>query len=341
VTLEPVPPWTVSVLWDEARQQLIVLDPGARGFALYARDGQRRVEIPLDPALDLDYAVPMRLDRAEQGYQLLTRSRLLHLRSDLRVQAVSEPFEGLGPGWSSGSLGDGVFVDGVFYGYAEAIATDAEETDDAETPDLWRRGFARIDPAHRGLEWLLELPLDGNEEFAAYYFYDRRPYVAELDGRVYVLRLGEPWSLHRITRRGLRLVLAGEVGTATPMALYGWNRRLFLLSSETISTPSRSPMEAPTLVDDSRADGADLIVAWPVEQGRRWKLTEIDPRRDRVLREVEVPSAAERLRLIPGDRAWVALEENSAPVLGDQGSQGARALFLPTHELELGSFSCP
>lgn len=341
VTLDPAPPWTVSVLWDDERQQLIVLDPAARGFALYGRDGKRRAEVPLDPALELDYAVPMRLESAGQGYQLLTRSKLVHLRKDLQVDAVIDPFAPLGRDWTTGSLSDGLFLDGVFYGYADAIATNDEKADELEAAAPWHRGFARIDPAQRKLEWLLELPLDGDGEFTSYYFYDRRPYVAELDGRLYVLRLGQPWSLHQITRKGLRAVLAGKDTAATPMALYGWDRRLFLLSSESISAPSPPDLQAPTPLGNGQVDGPALVAAATIEQTRRWKLTEIDARRGHVLRELELPSAAQRLRLIPGEVVWVAIEENAAPVVGDQGSQGARALFLPSRELELGSFSCP
>jgi hypothetical protein len=336
--LEPAPAWTVSVLWDQTRQHLIVLDPVAGGFALYDRNGNRGAEVKLDPSLELDYSFPMRLERSGSGYLLATKTKLIRLHPDLTVAELIEPFAATGSAWSAGSLNDGVVTEGAFYGYVDAVAADQG----ADSTTAWHRGFAKVDLARSELDWHLELPLEADGEFASYYFYDRRPYVTEVDGRIYVLRLGDPWSLERITRRGLRTVVrAPAASRGTAMGVYGWNRHLYLLSAETVSPAPPTGLQAPTPVTTGQADQPTLAAATFTESERTWRLTKIDPRRGHTVREIVLPSSAQRLRLIPGEEMWVAIEESSAPTLGDQGGPGTRVLFLPTRELELGHFSCP
>ena len=71
---------------------------------------------------------------------------------------------------------------------------------------------------------------------------------------------------------------------------------------------------------------------------RLWTLHEIDPRGGSS-RHLELPTTAERLRLVPGRAYWTAIEETSSPNIG-QESAGTSFLFLPATEIVAGEFGC-
>lgn len=337
VALEPAPPWTASAAWRGGEGELVLVDPGSRSLATYGRDGRRLDEVRLESA-ELDYSEPMRFEPAGDGYVLIDKTRILKLDDHLALSELARPFDSLREhGLASGTFNDALIYRGHLYGYADFI-----EAGDAESAGTWRRGFVHLDPEHSELELIHELPVESTDgEYANYYFYDRRPYVAELGGRIYVLRFTEPWSVHRVTRKGLRRVAAGRPGDDyRAHALETWNGRLYVLTSRTSPDPeATAPATAPEpLATESRAL-IELRQAHAVSQGRRqWYLDEIDPRSGSS-RRLPLPTSAERVRLVPGRGYWTAIEESSSPNLG-QGDDRTTFLFLPSDELLNGSFSC-
>ncbi len=239
VALEPAPPWTASAAWNAGEDELLLVDPGSRGLAGYGRDGRRRRQVPLDE-VELDYGEPMRFERAGDGYVLIDKRQVLWLDQDLALKRRRRPFAPLAAhGVIDGSLNDAVLHEGTLYGYADFIDAGEKPAADPQASGRWRRGFVRLDLAGGELEMLHELPLeDAAGEYASYYLYDRRPYVARLGGRVYVLRFTEPWTLHRVTRRGLRQIAAGGAGDEDrAQALTVWNGRLYVLTSRAVPDP--------------------------------------------------------------------------------------------------------
>lgn len=344
VALEPAPPWTAAATWNAGEDELVLVDPGSRGLAGYGRDGRRLREIPL-PADGLDFGEPMRFERLDSGYALVGKRQIVRLDEDFSVRRSQRPFDPLeARGVVDGTLNDVVLHGGVLHGYADYVDLGDEPAEDAA--GTWRRGFVRLDPADGELEMLHELPIEhdgGDGEYASYYLYDRRPYVARLGEKVYVLRFTEPWSVHRMTRRGLRQVAAGEAGEERRAhALQAWNGKLYVLASRVApkaGDETAGERVTPAVALDPRAR-REIKSAAPAmaRERRQWTLHEIDPRGGDG-RRLALPTSAERLRLVPGRAFWTAIEETTSPNLGGAYDR-TTFLYLPSAELASGSFSC-
>lgn len=346
VALDPAPPWTASAAWNTAEDELVLVDPGSRGLAGYGRDGRRLREVPLELA-ELDFGEPMRFERTEDGFVLVGKTQILRLDDDLSLRSRQLPFNPLQARGliDDGSLNDAVLHGGMLHGYADFIDAGKELQHDPGATGAWRRGFVRLDPAGE-IEMLHELPIGndgGTGEYASYYLYDRRPYVARLGETVYVLRFTEPWSVHRMTRRGLREIAAGEPGDAGQAhALQAWNGRLYVLTSQAVPEPEQQAaagQATPAEPADPRARLELLQAQSVVTFGRRqWTLHEIGPRGG-TERRLTLPTSAERVRLVPGRSFWTAIEETTSPNLGGE-SDRTTFLYLPATEIVAGSFSC-
>ncbi len=353
VTLAPAPPWTASAAWNAAEDELVLVDPGSRGFAGYSRDGRRLREVALDE-VELDYGEPMRFERAGAGYVLIGKRQVLWLDGELALERRQRPFASLAAsGVLDGTLNDAVLHDGAVYGYADFIDAGERPENDPKASGTWRRGFVRLDLAGE-IEMLHELPLEaGDAEYASYYLYDRRPYVTQLAGKVYVLRFTEPWTVHRVTRRGLRQIATGDAGDESRAnALQAWNGKLYVLTSHPVPDPETgeeaeaaiaklaATRATPAKPPEGQRASLELRQALPVIAfGRRhWGLHEIAPRGG-AKRRLALPTTAERLRLIPGQSFWTAIEETTSPNLGNE-ADATTFLFLPASEIVAGAFRC-
>jgi hypothetical protein len=343
VVLEPPPPWTASAAWNPGETEMLLIDPGTRSLATYGRDGSRRREILLDGVAEIDYSVPVRLERVAGGYLLIDKTQVLSFDDHLSLRRRSRPFAGLEErGILDGSFNDALEAGGELVGYADFVDRNLQPEDDAKAEGTWRRGFVRLDPAAAEIDFLYELPLEGDDEYAAYYLYDRRPYVSELDGKVYVLRFTDPWTVHRVKRGTLRQVAAGSADGGEARALHAWNGRLYVLTGRIVPEEGEEDDEPTEPVLQSSAGArvqAELLQAMPSAASRRrqWVLHEIDPSSS-PRRQVELPTSAERLRLVPGRTFWTAVEETTVPNLGQE--RGTSFLFLPATEIVDGVFGC-
>ena len=343
VALDPPPPWTASAAWNADEGKIVLVDPGSRSLATYDLAGHRLRSTTLDAASDLSFSEPMRFERERDGYVLIGKTQVLRLDDNLNIHQRQEPFARLaGHGLVEGSFNDVVMHRGRFFGYADFVEPSESVGGDEAGGGTWRRGFVRVDPERRNLTLIHELEIDSaDNEFASYYLYDRRPYVAELEGKIYVLRFTEPWSLSRVTRRGLRPVASGEAGSGRAHAVQVWNDRLYVVTSHLVPVENaESMLTAARLQAVGQEIRAELKAAMPSMQAgeRRWLLHEIDPKNGH-RRQMRLPTSAQRLRLVPGHEHWTAIEESSAPNLGAE-SDGTTFLFLPASEILSGSFSC-
>jgi hypothetical protein len=347
VALEPAPPWTASAAWNAEEDELVLVDPGSRGLAAYGRDGKRRREISLG-GVELDYGQPMRFERAEDGYVLIGKRQVLRLDEDLALKGRQRPFAPLEAQGviDDGSLNDAVLHAGALYGYADFIDAKENPQSDPKATGRWRRGFVRLDAADGELEMLHELPLEGSDgEYAAYYLYDRRPYVARSGGKVYVLRFTDPWTVHRVTHRGLHQIASGDAGDAArARALQAWNGKLYVLTSRAVADEEEGKAADEHATPAKPAGGQraslEMLQVLPVMAlGRRqWTLHEIEPRGG-AERRLTLPTLAERIRLVPGRSFWTAIEESTSPNLGGE-RDSTTFLFLPAAEIAAGAFSC-
>ena len=341
VALDPAPPWTASATWNAAEDAMILVDPGTRSLASYGLDGQRKGEFPLDGVAEIDYAVPMRLERKSGGYVLIDSRQVLHFDSRLALQERQDPFAFLADrGFSDGSFNDALIHGQSLYGYADFVDHSVIPPDDPKAKGTWKRGFVQLNPEKGDLDLLLELTTNA-DEYSSYYFYGRRPYVSEVDGKIYFLRLTDTWSVQQRTRQGLRTVVkTGSDSEERAESLYGWNGKLYVLTRRDIEKEDENAPKAPVLKNPNGQFSAELLEAMRagIPKERQWTLHEIDPR-GRILRKLRLPTTAERLRLVPGRGFWAGIEESSAPTL-DQESGGTSFLFLPGSEIVAGQFSC-
>lgn len=344
VDLAPAPPWTVTAAWDPSEEEMLLVDPGRHALVTYGRDGERLREVDLDAVAELNYSVPMRLQRVQGGYLLIEQKQIVHLGEDLRPRRKEDVFAGLEESQEllEGSLNDALLVGDRLYGYADFVDGRLRPEDDPDAVGSWRGGFVRLDRRRPHLDLLQELQVERGGEFTSYYLYGRRPYVAEVDGRAYVLRYTSPWSVYRVTRKGLRQVAAGGEDDGRAVALHGWNGRLYVLLRRVVETDATAdaPTEPELRAATSRS-GVELTRAeWGVERGRVvWDLVEVDPRDGHERREVELPSAAPSLHLVTGRTFWTAVEEGEGANLGHEGDRTS-FLFLPARELLAGEFGC-
>lgn len=344
VVLEPPPPWTASAAWNPGETEMLLIDPGSRSLATYGRDGSRRREILLDDVAEIDFSVPIRLERSADGYRLIDKTQVLTFDDNLSLRRRARPFAGLEEqGYLDGSFNDVLDLGGELVGYADFVDKNLQPANDPKAEGTWRRGFIRLDPAAERIDFLHELALDGDDEYAAYYLYDRRPYVSELDGKVYVLRFTDPWTVHRVKRGALRQVASGAGADGEARALHAWNGRLYVLTGEIVPEDGEEGASSSEPVPLQTAAGArvqaELLQALPAAASgrRRWILHEIDPS-SAEQRRIELPTSAERLRLVPGRTFWTAVEETTVPNLGQE--RGTTFLFLPATEIVDGVFGC-
>lgn len=364
VELAEPPPWTASAAWDGDEDEMLLIDPNKHALVTYGRDGQRRREVDLDAIAEINYSVPMRLQRTDDGVLLIDQKKLLYFDDELNLLQRREAFAGFdAKGLTGGSLNDVLLVNGKLQGFADFIDLNAgdtqdDEVDKAEGEDeggTWRRGFMRLDGQRSRLDLLHEFPLVRGGEFDKYYYYGGRPYVTEVDGKVYVLRFTEPWSIHRLMRREIRQVVAGDPADGERISgIYGWNGRIYaLLRRQVIEKvedqegTSEEKAAQPTLPKLKEGQGNNphetlrlMRAELALEEGRIvWELAEIDPGKGRILRRIELPSAADSLRLVTGSTFWTAIEDTSGPNLG-RDEDRTSFLFMPARELLAGNFSC-
>ena len=277
VVLERAPLWNAAAVWDENEEHLIVLDPEAHELLVVSLDGRIGRRVELDPLAGLDYTTPLRLLSTEEGYVLGDRHRLVRFDRHLEPLEVVDLFARLGEsGIAGGSLSDFVIARDTLYGYADFRRAGESDRD-------WHRGFVRVELGTGRLALLSELALaDG--EFARYYYYDRRPYVTVTDGRIYVLRYGDPPTLHRARRGSLARGTEFETGGMEALSILGWRGRLFVLL-------------APAETDPLGPTGGD------------WLLRAVDPGSGAVVEDFPLPSDGRRLHVVPGERRWAILEQ--------------------------------
>ncbi len=325
---------------------MILVDPGSGSLVSYGRDGHRGKSVELDD-VSLDFSRPMRLESTDDGYVLLSQNLLVELEPSLAIRSHRSPFEKLDETIiPAASINDALPYRGELLGHLDLVDARVRKEDDPGSSGTLRSGFGRVDVASGEWRFLHEFPLEGDGEYASYYLYDRRPYVTTSKNRVYVLRFTKPWSVARFGNDSLLPLLEGpEIEGEHAHSLHAWRGRLYVLSSRVLS-PDEAPRETPmpALKKSQTATRAhiELLQAIPSLRAgeRQWMLTEIDRRRGKVERRFELPTRAERLRLVPGAAFWTAIEEGAGLNLGDEGGRTS-FLFLPGSEILEGRFTCP
>lgn len=301
VVLEEPPIWNAAVAWDLGEERLLVLDPGGHRLLSYSRAGRRVGALDLDPLAELDYSRPVRLVATDEGYLLGGGKKLLYLTAALDGGRAVDLWQRL----AADDIEDGLLNDFVPAGDGLIGFADFKRRGEE-----WRRGFVRIDLERPRLESVLELPLE-EPEFSRYYFYDRRPYVARLGRRTLALRYTEPAAIHRFRARGLEHRFDAGAAGLEAVSIHAWNDVLYLLlASRSQAAEAAGLVEAGLPPDVVAAQVRALGGEEGEPASRRWVLLALDPDTGRRLGEIPLPTTAERVHLVPGNRDWALVGES-------------------------------
>jgi hypothetical protein len=76
-----------------------------------------------------------------------------------------------------------------------------------------------------------------------------------------------------------------------------------------------------------------LLTRRPAADGTEWRIYEIDPEQDRVMRSTVLPTMASHIVLVPGEKEWAIIEKG--PVIGNPPEQFIGAVvFVPASFIE-------
>lgn len=349
IEIEPSPLWTASAAWTPAEDRLLMIGPGSHSLLVYNLQGELERRVELDPLAALEYASPVRLEATGDGYFVGDKTQILWLDHDFEKRRLWKPFEHLEEaGVAGGSISDFTVVGDTVYAYADFVKEAPEEAKRADhgEPDAgshvvpgadeppagdWYRGFVALDLERPEYVSLHEFALE-DEELQNYYFYSKRPYVADLGSRAYVLRYSDPPQVLRSSRRELRPLFAARDLDLDVTALYGWKGRLYLLAWRRAEPPAEERAEPPTMPElragpRSHAELMAIAEAHRETEKERW-VVEIDPRSGRALRLYRLPGDSGSVKLLPGRSFWALIEESAVPNV--DGQEETHLTLLPS-----------
>jgi len=322
-TPEPSPSWSFSASWNPVGDVLLLVDLGGARILRFGKDGRHLGTIDGGSQERFQFDHPTELVATNEGYLLANGStrliwfdqeikpiRSLDLQMTRSVSRVRGP-----PGFRAlfahdfAQIGDQVVV------YGSVLTAEK----------LIERAWVRLNVPTGELTEIseeVELDLPGlHMELLT------SPLLAHVDGGAYALRLVEPPFIAQITpdRRHLRAfpegferlpTLPNERGRAAaaiqfkalerataPMGLYGRGSYLYLLTRQ------------------------------PGSEGKtRWRVSQIDPRRDTLVRTLDLPTSANHLYLAPGAQYWAVVEKGPVVVAGQQ--EITSILLIPSTWIE-------
>ena len=151
------------------------------------------------------------------------------------------------------------------------------------------------------------------------------PVVAHLGGQAYFLRFAEP-----------SYILRANPKTRLKTFPSGFDHLPVLPKSEgpQSTAPRQQAIEKSALPVGLYASEPFLylLTRRPDPQGTTWQLHQIDPRTDRLIRSLTLPTSAHDLVLAPGPSDWAILEKGSIRPDGDQPVTGL--LLIPKAWIE-------
>lgn len=340
------PIWTASAARTPEENQVILIGPERHSLLVYNLQGELEREIDLDGLTEFEYASPIRLQETDDGYLIGDKNKILWLDHDFKKRRMWKPFEHLKKaGIAAGTLSDFDVVGRTVYAFADFVWDDgaapkpktkkSKKTEKAELDPYdhkipgtdkapegnWFRGFAKINLDEPDLVSLHRFGID-DEELNSYYFYSKRPYVANLGKQAYVLRYSDPPRLLRGSRKTEleSLYTPRAEDDFQVSSVMTWKGRLFLRGYRRIETTRDGQSQVvkgptiPTMIpaSSSRAELLEMQQAKP-EVSVQSLLIEVDPKTGDTLGIFRLPATQSSMKLIPGSHYWVMIEESAVP----------------------------
>jgi hypothetical protein len=310
VHLDLQPGWTISGVWSHDGQELLLVDALRGEILRFSPRGELlgQIEVPLRGSTEVSR--PSNIHLWGDGYLVEQEDGdFVELGSSLEILDEVDLLEkARQPGGAVASV-----FGWVPLGRSLVTISDVRLADGG-----WNTGFLRVPLAHPS-EFEVLQDLSGEGPAAGFYLLGQ-PYLAAVGGRAYFLTMsaspsicevtaeaGEPARLRRLGAfpaafasrpllpeqtelSQIPALFEGVERSHMAAGLYGWGDYLFVLT---------------------RRPGA-------VSGKTRWSLTQIDPRRDEIVRTFDLPTTAPHLTVIPGDASWALLEKGHIRGFGQQ-----------------------
>jgi hypothetical protein len=296
VVLSQRPGWTNSGVWDG--ESLVLVDTVAGKLLRYSAAGRALGETPLAGAKTLEAAFPSRI-AAQDGNVVL--------------QVGSSGFMNLGPGLSfqgavdageRGRAADGATIQKLLT-WAPA-GHDILGVAEVEAPrGRWSTGVVRFSTHDsRELQFLADLSIRSpSREFHRLGYH----YTDAIGATGYVLLMEDGFRLYRSA--------PGSDGLVEMKALGSWDvPELPSFTQPEDYAAVMGVVEESTMPAGLYAWGRDLYLLSrrPVGGSTEWRLSRIDPVRDRIAETTILPSRAHHLFAIPGKDKWAFVEKGVA-----------------------------
>ncbi len=323
VALAPSPTWSMSATWNPAGEELFIVDLLGAKILRFEKGGRHLGTIDGVSLGRFHFDHPTHLVVTSAGYLVVNRStrliwfdrdfkpvRYLDLLMTRSVSRIKGPpvFRRLDVA-SLLQIGDQVVT------YGPVLMADR----------LIERAWVRLNvPTGEltGISEEVELDLRGlHLELLT------STLLAHADGAAYALRLVEPPFIAQITpdRRQLRAFPQGfEKLPALPERRGAAAAAIQFKALEQATVP---------LALYGRGSFLYLLTRQPGSEGKtRWRVSQIDPRRDTLIRTLELPTRANHVVLAPGAQFWAVIEKG--PVIASGKQEIPSMLLIPAAWIE-------
>lgn len=320
--LAPVSGWLSSGAF-RTPTELLVVDARSRKPLLYSEDGTGFEPAILAKALEKQS--PVRVNAL--GDNLLFEMKGARLAAfDRQYILASPPTDIRAKSFQGGARIDKLSLWGTAGSDIVAYA-DLKET--ASVPDPWRSEFVRFSALNPADFQILNAP---QAKPADIYYRLGYPFITSLNDTAFILGINSDIGIYRNHKGSPKLegmnaldslyppshlgpllpvfdkpedfpaVMRAVERSSMPAGLYGWKDHLYVLSRE------------------------------PNGDETRWSLSKIDPRADRVVSTVILPTRANHLTVVPGPAKWAFIEKG--PVRGHLDQEARSILWVPSSQIE-------
>lgn len=185
-------------------------------------------------------------------------------------------------------------------------------------------GFVRVSLEPFAVQELIDEVKPGSQEDRIFRLQGQE--LAQAAGGTYVLRFGERAYIQRLAPGKQRLKAFPAGFEALP--------KLESLNGASAGPTLFKMLEASTTAVKVYGRGAYLylLTRKPEPAGTRWQLWQIDPKRDAVVRGLDLPTHANHIYLAPGPQRWAVVEKG--PVTPSSEQSIRTVLLLPAPWIE-------
>jgi hypothetical protein len=318
--LDPSPTWVGSGAFSEKGEVLLIANPGHGVILPYSRQDGRLLDA-LPPRLNKTLQAVRPQVIQQQGDQLY----LEVAQNKLVTLGTSYAFMGKKSMVTEGTTGQ---MAGSYLW--QPVGSDFLSITDIQLPKegAWWGAIVRFPAnnpaAYSVLQWM---PLTDPSRIFYRLGY---PYLASLGDDGYLLKMDNVPGIYRSSKKepGLRPLgaLEGILGQSPTLPAFSTKRD----AVQIMAKAERSKM--PTGLYGWK-DSLYVVMRQPERQGTRWTIYKIKPEgMGEVVGSAQIPTRANHLTVVPGDKSWAFIEKGPVEAWGRQ--QVGNVLFVPADRID-------